>query len=184
MFSNPFSDDERYYPPVGFHFNVRIVSPLSLGAEAMGADIDNSFKEVSGITATVKTKPVNEGGENRFSYSVPERTEYSNLVLKRGYISKFSGFAEWVMARMESTLKDPIKPQHIMVSLLDEEGGILTSWFFVSAWPVKSEISNFDAMENKYLVESIELNYLYFEQIKNNAASLMLKAARKIKEMS
>lgn len=182
-FSNPTGTDEQYYPPVGFHFNVRLVSALSLGSGALGGNIDNSFKEVSGITASVKTEKINEGGENRFSYTVPVKNDFSNLVLKRGYVSATSEFGEWVMERMESPMNEPIESKHVMVSLLDSDGDVLTAWFFVSAWPVKSEIGNFDAMENKYLVESMELSYLYFEQIKANSASAMLKLARKMKDI-
>ena len=159
---------EQFYPAVGFHFNVRLVSDNRPSPGGPGTDIDNSFKEVSGLSVNIKSEELTEGGENRFSYRVPGRTEYKNLVLKRGYISQKSEMANWVISQMESTLAEKVSTKHIMVSLLDSESEILSSWFFYNAWPVKSDLSSLDAMENKYLVETMEFSYLYFEHMKKN----------------
>jgi phage tail-like protein len=159
-------DGEQFYPSVGFHFSVKVVPDNSPSSGGSGTDIDNSFKEVSGITVNIKTEELKEGGENRYSYRVPGRTDYKNLVLKRGYISGKSELADWTIQRMESTLAEKVTTKHLMVSLLDSESEIITSWFFYNAWPVKSEISSLDAMENKYLVETMEFSYLYFEHMK------------------
>jgi phage tail-like protein len=159
-------DGEQFYPSVGFYFSVKVVPDNSPASAGPGTDIDNSFKEVSGITVNIKTEELKEGGENRYSYRVPGRTDYKNLVLKRGYISGKSELADWTIQRMESTLAEKVTTKHLMVSLLDSESEIITSWFFYNAWPVKSEISSLDAMENKYLVETMEFSYLYFEHMK------------------
>ncbi|MTI89278.1 MAG: phage tail protein [Balneolaceae bacterium] len=177
------STEDAYYPPPAFYFNVQLVSALSVTSTMIsGANIDNSFQEVEGITATVQTEDIVEGGENRYKHRVPTSVDYSNLVLKRGYVTKFSEFAEWCMARQESTLTFGIKPKNIMLSLLDSEGSILTAWFFVGAWPVKMETSGFNSMDNKYLIENMEFTYQYYSQVKMDPLSIAAKAARALKE--
>lgn len=177
------STDEAYYPPPAFYFNVQLVSTLSVASTLIsGAGIDNSFQEVDGISATVQTTDIEEGGENRYKHKVPTSVDYSNLVLKRGYVTKFSEFAEWCMARQESTLTYGISPKNIMLTLLNSKGSILTAWFFVGAWPVKMEASGFNAMDNKYLVENMEFTYQYYSQIKMDPLSIAAKAGRALKE--
>jgi len=157
---------EQFYPSVGFYFNVKVVPDKSPSPGGPGTDIDNSFQEVSGITVNIKNEVLTEGGENRYSYRVPGRADYNNLVLKRGYVSGKSELANWTIKTMSSTLAEKVTTKHLMVSLLDSKSEILTSWFFYNAWPVKSEISSLNAMENKYLIETMEFSYLYFEHMK------------------
>ena len=175
-------NDERYYPPVGFYFNVSLASASGLTGAAGGSNADNSFQEVSGLTAEVNTEEIEEGGENRFTYTVPGKKKYRNLVLKRGLISGDSEFGEWAIETMESTMSKAIEPKHIMVSLMDADGDPLCAWFFVSAWPVKAEVSEFNAMENKYVTETLEFTYLYYERFKGSNMSAALKMARKLQE--
>src|SRR6056297_1461947 len=75
---------EQFYPSVGFYFNVKVVPHNSPSPGGPGTDIDNSFQEVSGITVNIKNEVLTEGGENRYSYRVPGRADYNNLVLKEG----------------------------------------------------------------------------------------------------
>lgn len=177
------TNEDPYYPPPAFYFNVQLVSALSVASALLtGSGVDNSFQEVDGISATVQTEDIVEGGENRYKHKVPTSVDYSNLVLKRGYVTKFSEFAEWCMARQESTLTFGINPKNIMLSLLDSKGSISTAWFFVGAWPVKMEASGFNAMDNKYLIENMEFTYQYYTQIKMDPLSMAAKAARALTE--
>lgn len=161
-------DGEQFYPSVGFYFSVKVVPDNSASSGGPGTDIDNSFQEVSGITVNIKNEVLTEGGENRYSYRVPGRADYSNLVLKRGYVSGSSELADWTIDTMSSTRAEKVTTKHLMVSLLDSKSEVLTAWFFYNAWPVKSEISSLNAMENKILVETMEFSYLYFEHMKQN----------------
>ncbi|HEX6181118.1 MAG TPA: phage tail protein, partial [Chitinophagaceae bacterium] len=66
-----------YYPLVGFHFKVEF-------SGVGNSDNDTRFQEVSGLTAEIGTEELQVGGENRFSYRLPTRARFGNLVLKRG----------------------------------------------------------------------------------------------------
>jgi phage tail-like protein len=48
------------------------------------------------------------------------------------------------------------------VSLLDEQGSVLTMWEFTRALPVKWSISNFNAQENALVLETLEFSYQTF----------------------
>ena len=48
--------------------------------------IDIRFQRVSGLTATIETTTLNEGGQNLYSHRLPKRVGYSNLVLERGFV--------------------------------------------------------------------------------------------------
>ena len=139
------------YPPVGFHFSVKF--------ELSGAgDTDSRFQEVSGIDGGLETTDVREGGENRFTYSLPTRAKYSNLTLKRGLLTN-SAVQKWCRNAIENL---DIEPISIQVSLLNEkhEPSIpARRWGFR---PKKWRISSFNAEENRIVVESMELVYQYF----------------------
>ena len=66
-----------YYPPAGFYFKVEIV-----GVAGMNEDTEQRFQEVSGLSVEIETEELKEGGENRFSYKLPKRAKYPNLVLR------------------------------------------------------------------------------------------------------
>ena len=57
------------------------------------------------------------------------------------------------------------KPITINVTLLNEKHEPMTTWNFVSAYPVKWEVSNLDATKNEVVVDTIEIAYKYFTRI-------------------
>jgi phage tail-like protein len=145
----------NYYPPVGFHFMVELPT-VSKG--------EFQFQSVSGLKATLETMDVAEGGENRFKHKLPVRTGYSNLILKRGLVVKKSGLIMWCRDAIENF---NIRPVNLVVKLLNNEHEPLMTWNVVHAYPIKWDISDFNAEENKLVIETIELVYNYFKTRKN-----------------
>ena len=45
---------------------------------------------------------------------------------------------------------------------MDEKGDNLVSWVFHNSFPVRVTVSDFNATENKYTIETLELAYDYF----------------------
>lgn len=140
-----------YYPPLGFHFKV----------EFTGFPGEFEFQSVSGLTVSVDTEEIAEGGENRFKHKIPVRTKFPNLVLKRGLLVN-SEIISWCRSAMEDF---DFLPVDIVVKLLNEKHEPLLSWNVVHAYPVKWSISDFNAEENKLVIETLELNYNYFNVI-------------------
>lgn len=149
-----YSFDETYYPPVSFYFAVYF-SDIS-------AVTDNSFQEVQGLSSEVELESIKEGGENRFTHRVPGRAKYPNLVLKRGLITFGSILATWCEECLSGEYTTPIEPKTLTVMLMDEYQIPLRTWNIVNAYPVKWQVSDFNAMESKLAIETIELAYNYF----------------------
>ncbi len=140
------------YPPTSFSFIVNGVSTLE--------GIDSQFQSVSGLSTEIETEEYAEGGENRFKHQLPTRAKYPNLILKRGMIQS-SGLISWCREAMENF---NFETRDLIITL---NGGVGSSaplmvWNVVGAYPVKWEISEFHAEENKLAIETVELKYQYF----------------------
>ncbi len=162
-----FSD---YTPPVGFYFSVEI---LPEGGSPFPPN-DAAFQEVSGISVSLETEQIKEGGQNRFTHQVPGRSNYENLVVKRGLMVRSSELAKWCVTTFRNNLVRKIEPKTIKVTLLDANAagkGALMSWIFTNAYPVKWEVSSFDAQKSEIVVENITFAYSYFELGDNPGAA-------------
>lgn len=140
------------YPPAGFHFRVEFQDVPGL------VDGDFHFQSVAGLSSSFETEKVKEGGENRFTHALPVRTEYPDLVLKRGVV-KDSGLIRWCRAALEGF---SFRPSTVVVTLLNEEHEPLVSWNVVHAWPTKWSTADLDAEKSAVLIETLELSYNYF----------------------
>lgn len=140
-----------YLPPVGFHFKVEF---QGIGTR----DSDNRFQEVLGLQAEIGVEELPVGGENRFSYRLPTRSKYGNLVLRRGLL-KDSGLRSWLTDAIENFI---FRPVDINIHLLNEKHEPTVSWTVIQAYPVKWIVSDLKAQENSLVVETIELAYQYF----------------------
>ena len=144
----------QYYPPVGFHFSVEFTD-IEMSKN------DHQFQSVSGLSVDLETEEIAEGGENRFKHKIPVRTKYPNLVLKRGVLLD-SKVIEWCRKALENF---EISPTNITVKLLDEKHEPLQTWDVRHAYPIKWSIGDFNAEENKLVIETLELSYNYFKII-------------------
>ena len=142
------------YPPVGFHFSVAF--------EGIGGDsADVRFQSVSGLSATVETEEVREGGENRFKHKLPTGTTCELLELKRGLVLD-SALERWCRDAIEHFV---FKPANVDISLLDETHQPIASWQVVNAFPVRWSVSEFDAQQSAVVVETLQLQYNYFRRL-------------------
>lgn len=150
-----------YYPPAAFHFKVEF-----LGVSGMGADTEQRFQEVSGLSFEVETEIMREGGENRFEYKLPKRAKYPNLVLKRGLL-KGTAVLEWFKSAMSTYFTVAVydfKPADITITLLDEADQPVAIWNVIQAYPLKWSMSDLKSTENTVVIETMELAYQYFER--------------------
>lgn len=140
-----------YYPAVGFHFKVEFVG--------LGTDNDTRFQTVSGLALEYETESYKEGGENRFEHSLPVRTKYTPLTLKRGLLSD-SAVIAWCLSAFQDRVIHPIQ---VHVSLLNESHQPLKTWQLFGAWPKKWSVADLNAQESAVLVETLEICYSYFK---------------------
>jgi phage tail-like protein len=150
MASNDFT---HYFPAVGFYYEVTIDG--AAGAQA-------AFQEVSGIDVTVDLETISEAGLNEYVHRVPKKTQYNNLVLKRGLYSDDSIMQSWVQESIQEGLYWSVKPKDVLVTLFDEKGDKVMAWNFVRAYPVKWSASGLNSMESAVVIENIELAFSYW----------------------
>ena len=150
-----------YYPPAAFSFKVEFT-----GVSGMNKQEEQRFQDVSGLSFEIETETFVEGGENRFEYKLPKRIKYPNLVLKRGLLTN-SALIKW-MGDATSTFFNvavyDFKPSDVLISLLNESGDPVAVWQVIQAYPVKWNVSNFNANSNTIAIETIEFAYQYFER--------------------
>jgi phage tail-like protein len=156
-------EESKYYPPLGFHFRV-VISDLG------GEDMDSRFQSVGGLSVEMETETRKEGGENRFEHTLPVRSKYSTLTLKRGLVVS-SALLKWcsdtfsaLNTNVDASNKDKplIQPKDVMVSLLNEKHEPLMSWNIIQAYPRKWSMADLNAEQSAIAIESIELQYQYF----------------------
>lgn len=113
------------------------------------------FQKVSGLECTLESEEVREGGSNNEYYRLPTRVKSGTLTMSGGVIPD-NGLKEWLKKALQSGMFSPIA---VTISALDKEDKPVCSWCVVHAYPLKWSISEFDAKENKLLVETLELAY-------------------------
>ena len=141
-----------YYPPPAFHFSVDFSS-------ISGVADDARFQSVTGLNVELTTEDYKEGGENRFVHVLPVKAKFPRLVLKRGMLND-SDVVKWCLDTINNL---QVTPADIVVKLLNEEHEPLKSWNIVHAWPVKWDVSEFNAENSGLVIETLELTYHYFE---------------------
>lgn len=147
------SNFTHYFPAVGFYYEVSIDG--ASGAQA-------AFQEVSGIDVTVDLETISEAGLNEYVHRVPKKTQYNNLVLKRGLYADDSVMQSWVEESIQEGLYWSVKPKDVLVTLYDEEMNKVMAWNFVRAYPVKWSASGLNSMESAVVIENIELAFSYW----------------------
>lgn len=144
-------------PPVGYHFAV-----VFFVGGIIPNPLDIRFKKVSGLSSTIDTTTITEGGQNLFKHRLPDRVSYNNLTLERGMIMGSPVSVEFNVAM--STLQ--VKPGNVLVALLDDAGIPTSAWLFIKTFPVKWSVSDLDADQNSIVIETMELAYTRFQVLR------------------
>lgn len=135
---------------LGFRFGVFF---FALGVVPNPLDI--RFQKVKGLTATVTTTPITEGGQNLYTQHVPTGIKYENLILERGMLVGSPLNIEFNVAM--TTFK--FAASNVLVTLFDESGIPVSGWLFIRAFPVKWQTSDLDASSKGVLIDTLELSY-------------------------
>ena len=144
-------------PPVGFYFMVTFL----LGGIAPNP-LDIRVQKVSGMTSTIETTEVKEGGENLFTHNLPDRVTYENLVLERGMVIGSPLNLEFNAAMSFMAFS----PSNVLVILLDHSNIPISSWLFQNAYPIKWSVSDLDATQNAVVIDTMELKYSRLQSLR------------------
>lgn len=152
--------DEGWYPATGFYFKIEVAGITDTS--------DNSFKEVSGLSLELGSEKLVEGGVNNFTWELPTQVSSSNLVLKRGVLSKKSKLIKWIEASINTDYSKALELKNIVVKLFSAKGKPMITWTFNNARPVKYQVSDFDSMKNEVLIETMEFTYTFYKRLYAN----------------
>lgn len=124
--------------------------------------LDIRFQRVSGLSATIETQTVTEGGQNLYTHRLPKRVGYDNLVLERGFVVGSALNIEFNAAM--SLFK--FAPSNVLVTLLHEDKVPLSAWLFLKAYPVRWATADLNAADESVLIDTLELAYTRMQAIR------------------
>jgi len=137
-------------PIIGMRFAV-----LFLAGGVLPNPLDIRFQKVSGLSATVETDTIAEGGQNLYTQKVPKGVSYQNLTLERGMVVGSPLNLEFNAAM--SLFK--FATSNVLVTLLGEDKLPRAAWLFMKAWPVKWSTSDLNAADAALVIDTMELAY-------------------------
>ncbi len=146
-------------PIPGYHFNVGFI----FKASDKKKPIDIGFKEISGVAAELLLEDKGQLGINGYTIMLPKQTKFNNLVLKKGLTEDASNILNWFE---KSRVSMVVKTATVILTIFNEKTHkALINYMFYNVFPIKWEISGFDAMASQFIIESVELKYDYFERL-------------------
>ena len=137
-------------PIIGMRFAV-----LFMAGGVVPNPLDLRFSKVSGLSMTVETEAVAEGGQNLYTQQLPKSVSHGNLVLERGMVVGSPLNIEFNASL--SSFK--FVTSNVLVTLLSEDGLPMAAWLFMKAWPVKWSTSDLDATTPGLVIDTMELAY-------------------------
>lgn len=149
------NEKKVWAPPVVFYFRVEFLGQPSITA---------SFLEVEGLKLEMEVEEVREGGENGAIYYLPKSFKHDRLILKRALEPLSDSFEKWINDTMDCQLAKKIHPVDVTVSLLDANNKPVAKWVCMHAYPVKWDVGVLNAMENKLVIETLELCYSHLRR--------------------
>ncbi|MSP70986.1 MAG: phage tail protein [Myxococcales bacterium] len=118
-----------------------------------------AFKNVEGLDAETEIVEYQDG-DDIVLRKRPGRTKYSNVVLKRGYVS-----SEDLWKWRETVIKGKVERKSGSVILCNDNGTEVMRYNFFEAWPCKWKGMQLDGKGTDAAVEEIELAVERLERI-------------------
>jgi phage tail-like protein len=151
------SIDQLTGPPLGFRFGV-----FFFAGGVIPNPLDIRFQRVSGLTATIETRTLNEGGQNLYTHKMPKKVGYENLTLERGFVIGSPLNLEFNAAM--SLFK--FFPSNVMVTLFNEQAIPIAAWMFLKAFPVRWSTADLNASDERILIDTLELAYTRMQAVR------------------
>lgn len=126
------------------------------------------FSSVSGLEMTVQTYEIAEGGQNGFSYKLPGRVSWPNLVFRRGITDSDALFAWLQKSSGEgyAAAGSKLTKSSGAVTVIAQDGSRLRSWNLIDVWPVRWKGPDFDVNRDDPLQEELEIAHHGFVSVK------------------
>ena len=115
-----------------------------------------SFRKCGGLKTETEIFEYQEGGDNEATHKLVGPTKASNIVLTKGFVSDPALF-KW-RAEIHDSGTNAIKRRNGAIVALPLDGKTeVGRWNFQKAWPVRWEMTEFDAASGEAACEILEL---------------------------
>ncbi|MFN3202997.1 MAG: phage tail protein [Bradymonadia bacterium] len=147
-----FSDNRRKHDHIGnFNFKVEI-DGVTVGA----------FRNVEGLDAETEVVEYQDGDDLRLRKR-PGRTKYSDITLKRGYISTMELW-DWRKRVMDGV----VQRKSGSIVLCNDKGDEVMRYNFYDGWPSKWKGFTLDGKGTDAVVEEISISHEYLERVQGS----------------
>lgn len=135
-------------PPFAGHFTLT-VDGVEIG----------TFSEVAGLSVTMQTDTVVEGGQNQYVHRLPRGMTWQNIVLKRG-VTRTDSLFMWLQECSGdgfSQAGNRLRPKPATIAVLDQTGKAVRTWTVEGAFPVKWSGPRLAATSTDLAMEELEV---------------------------
>ena len=115
-----------------------------------------AFRKCSGLKTESEVFEYQEGGDNETVRKLIGPTKAANIVLTKGFVSDPALF-KWRDEIASSGTKKIARRNGSLVALAADGKTEVGRWYFQKAWPVRWEMSEFDASTGQAMCEMLEL---------------------------
>jgi phage tail-like protein len=115
-----------------------------------------AFRKCSGLKTESEVFEYQEGGDNETVRKLIGPTKAANIVLTKGFVSDPALF-KWRDEIASSGTKKIARRNGSLVALAADGKTEVGRWNFQKAWPVRWEMSEFDASTGQAMCEMLEL---------------------------
>lgn len=153
--------------PQGIHPQTSNYFTVSIDAAGVAYEL-GYFMSVNGLSATIETEPVPEGGNNAFVHQLPKGMTFGNVTLKRGLIDAHALWkwidvtGGWGMAKSKNVLQRG----SCAIQLKSKSGSPVRTWVLTGAFPVRWSGVDFSAADSNIATEELEIahNGFYIDE--------------------
>ena len=115
-----------------------------------------SFRKCAGLKSESEVFELQEGGDNETVRKLIGPTKASNIVLTKGYVSDPALF-KWRDEVASSGTRKITRRNGSIIALAPDGKTEVGRWNFQKAWPVRWEMTEFDASTGQAMCEMLEL---------------------------
>ena len=115
-----------------------------------------AFRKCAGLKSESEVFELQEGGDNETVRKLIGPTKASNIVLTKGYVSDPALF-KWRDEIASSGTRKITRRNGSVVALAPDGKTEVGRWNFQKAWPVRWEMTEFDASTGQAMCEMLEL---------------------------
>ncbi len=110
------------------------------------------FKSAGGLSYEVEATPIKEGGVNDTTWQVPGSVKWKNITLKRGFTAD-SELLKW----RNDWMAGKMSRKNVVITQLDSALNEVAKWTAKDGFPMKWELSEYDASKNEVAIETLEI---------------------------